>query len=247
MSRIRKFGILTCIISILTCSYLLINYYILEPRKNSSNLDELKNIVELDNKEIDINALKSINQNFWGWLRIDNTNIDYPVLQTNNNEFYLTHDSDGNKSKHGSIFFDYQVILDDNTKSKNIVIYGHNIKNQTMFNSLDKYKDKDFYNTANIIKLYTEEGKKIYKIFAVLIVDINNADQYLGYWNTNFTDEQFEELLDNINKKKLYDTGVNVDKSSHVLTLSTCNYTYQNARIIVVAVQESPFYEHSSF
>lgn len=143
----------------------------------------------------------------------------------------------GNKSKYGSIFFDYRVSLNKPT-SKNIVIYGHNMKNQTMFNSLDKYKSKDFYNTANTIELYTEEGKQTYKIFAVLIIDVSNTNQYLGYWNTDFTDTEFQELLENINQNKLYDTGVSVEKSSEILTLSTCNYTYQNARILVFGVDE---------
>jgi len=239
MKVLRKLGILICIFSIIVCSYLLINYYILEPGANNSYLSELKKIVGLDNDEIDIATLRSINSNFMAWLRIDNTNIDYPVLQTTDNSFYLTHNSDGNKSKYGSIFFDYKVVLDDTNKSKNIVIYGHNTRNQIMFYSLDNYVDKDFYNTSNIIKLYTEEGKKIYKIFAVLIIDVSNTNQYLGYWNTDFTDKQFEELLDNINTKKLYDTGIPVNKDSNILTLSTCNYTYQNARILIMAVEEN--------
>ena len=94
MRGLSKIGIVICAVSIIICSYLLINYYILEPRKNAANLDKLKSVVEVDNNGIDVNALKGVNKNFLAWLRIANTNIDYPVLQADNNDFYLTHDSD---------------------------------------------------------------------------------------------------------------------------------------------------------
>ncbi|WP_270531981.1 class B sortase, partial [Paraclostridium sordellii] len=96
---------------------------------------------ELRSKYSESKNLITINPNYKFWLKLDNTNIDYPVVQTDNNDYYLNYDFYNKLSSSGSIFMDYR----DNVKSKNIILYGHNMRNKTMFNNLLKFKDKDFF------------------------------------------------------------------------------------------------------
>ncbi len=168
------------------------------------------------------------NKNTVGWLKIDNTNIDYPVVQGNDNDFYLNHDFYDNKNSQGSIFMDFRnrIDLDD----KHTIIYGHHMKNRTMFNDLNFFKDEDFLKknkTFTMKSLYREHR---YEIFSTHIYE---NDPYII--KTRFNNEEFPIFLELIEEKAEYNTNVDLMQNDKILTLITCAYDFKDARYIVHA------------
>ncbi|HHT98018.1 MAG TPA: class B sortase [Clostridiales bacterium] len=161
-----------------------------------------------------------------GHIHIENTSIYYPIVQTDDNEFYLTHSPKKDKNANGSIFLSYlnnPDFSDDNT-----VIYGHNIKSGKLFQNLHKFKDQEFYDKVNTIDVHTNEGHKVYKIFSVYSTDPNYQYKY-----TNFN--TYDDKLDFINEvidKSIIISDNDVDEHSKIITLSTCG-SNGNKRLVV--------------
>lgn len=162
-----------------------------------SNVED--NITENVRKVIN---LKQENSDVIGWIKIDNTIIDYPILQTTDNEYYLKHNYKKEKSKYGSIYLHKDSDIKD--VNSNLIIYGHNMKDEQMFNTLLKYEDKNFYNEHKKIKIATELEESEYEILSVFksrvfYQDEKNVFRYYNY--TNFkNEEQYNEFIDNCKK-----------------------------------------------
>ena len=173
--------------------------------------------------------LFKINSDIIGWINIQGTAIDYPVLKTFNNEYYLTHDITRQQSKNGAIFMDYRNKGDGT--DRHTIIYGHNMRNNTMFEDLMKYKKKDFFEQNGIIKFDTLFEEFEWEIFSVYVTDTN-----FYYIETDFdSDEEYVEFLHTIKKKSMFDRDVNLTKEDYLLTLSTCTYEFKDARFVVHA------------
>ena len=176
---------------------------------------------EDENKEeytVDFNKLKEQNNETVAWIKVNNTSVEYPVVRATNNSFYLNHSFDKSKNSAGWIFADYKNKF-DNT-DKNIVIYGHNMRDDSMFGSLKNILNSDWYdNDENTnITLYTENEKCIYKVFS--IYKIENENYYI---KTEFkNDNEFEEFVKNLKKRSIKDFNVDISKDDNILTLSTC-------------------------
>lgn len=181
--------------------------------------------------------LKQENQDVIGWIQIDNTDINYPILQSSDDEYYLKHNYKKEKSKYGSIFIKSSCNILD-TKS-NVIIYGHNMNDTQMFNQLLNYENKDYYTEHPIIRLATEQGESQYEIVSVFksrvfYQDETNVFRYYNY--TTFDDEKtYSAYIENCKKIQLYDTGVSAEYGEQLITLSTCEYSQSNGRFVVVA------------
>ena len=194
---------------------------------NKKMIEQIKSMVivekedENEKKEeytVDFNKLKEQNNETIAWIKVNNTNVEYPVVKATNNSFYLNHSFDKSKNSAGWIFADYKNKF-DNT-DKNIVIYGHNMKDGSMFGSMLNILDAKWYeNEENTnITLYTENEKCIYKVFS--IYKIENEDYYI---KTEFkNDNEFEEFVKNLKKRSIKDFNVDISKDDNILTLSTC-------------------------
>ncbi len=156
------------------------------------------------------------NDDIVGFLTIDETSIDYPVVQTTDNFYYLEKDLYKNPSIAGSIYLDYE---NDITKlDYNRVIYGHNMRDDIMFHSLRNYKDKEYFENNRYIKFSTLYNDYVYEVFSAYQADVS-----FPYITVLFDSEDHFYLLSNqFEKNSLYDTGVDIDKTDKVLTLSTC-------------------------
>lgn len=176
------------------------------------------------------NKLKDINDEYVFWVNVENTNIDYPVVQTSDNQFYLKKDFNKNKSSSGTIFMD---TLNNFMTDKNIVLYGHNMRNKTMFNNITKFKEKDFFEKNNKIKIKnTSNGKEyIYEVFSVYHSD-NNFDYNTVVFNETYT---YEQYLEDIKKKSIYKKKLDVTPTDKILTLSTCSYEFKGAKTTIHA------------
>ena len=171
-----------------------------------------------------------INEQTVGYIRIDNTKINYPVMQTDDNDFYLTHNSFKEEDHAGAIFMDFRCDIDDFSKTRNIILYGHRMKNGTMFKDLVMYEDKDFFLNNRVITFDTLNGEYEWKIFAVF----ETTTQYY-YIDTDFpVDSMWLDFLNLAHEKSMYKTYVNFYPDDIILTLSTCT-TEEDGRFVVMA------------
>ena len=184
----------------------------------------------------DPKALKAQNSDFAGWLSIAGTNVDYPVVCSDNTDYYLTHTFNGTKSSLGTLF---SLGKTDYGSSKNIAIYGHHItgSGQKMFKPLLSYKDKSFWSEHRTITLDTLSGKRTYTIFAVINMENNEWDPSTADFVSH---DEFAAFVNRAKDQALYDTGVSVSASDRVLTLITCDRSYagKDGRLVVMAVMQ---------
>jgi sortase B len=173
--------------------------------------------------------LFKINADVIGWIHIDDTLIDYPVLQTNNNEYYLSKDLYRKDNVNGSIFMDDQNRI--NAKEKHWILYGHNMKDKSMFMALLNYESKWFFDHHPIIDFDTLYENKKWRVFSAYYTDI--TDNYL---RTDFKNkEEYTAFITAFQNKSLHPTNVTLNENNTILTLSTCSNTNDEARFVVHA------------
>jgi len=181
-------------------------------------------------------SLYNKNKNLIGWLKIDDTIIDYPVMQTADNEFYLDHDIDQKTDKNGTLFLD--AACDITKPSTNYIIYGHNMRSGKMFGSLSKYKNQEYFETHPYIIFDTIYEEAVYEVMYVFQSQIYNEDEIVfKYYQFIDADskEEFDSNMSEMEKLSLYETGVEAVYGDHLLTLSTCDYEEEDGRFVVVA------------
>lgn len=175
-------------------------------------------------------------ENLIGWLKIDDTNIDYPVMQTEDNVFYLDHNPDGKYDRNGTIFLDKDC--DAVNGSTNMILYGHHMKSGKMFGQLNKYSDKSFYDKHRYIQFDTIYEKGTYEVMYVFRSRVYKEDEvvfkYYQFIEVN-GEKEFLSNMDEMAAISLYSTGVTASYGDKLLTLSTCDYEEKNGRFVVVA------------
>ncbi len=189
--------------------------------------------------------LYNTNQDFIGWLEIEGTVINYPVMYTpHDEEYYINRDFYGKSSSNGTLFVDADCTF--NPVSDNIIIYGHNKSNGSMFSGLLNYRNKDFYRNNRIIRFDTIYGKGSYEIIAVFYSRVyRKSDNVFKFYN--FIDaaskEEFDTFIRNIKALSIHDTGVEAEYGDKLITLCTCTNEGNNGRFVLVAkkVAYEPF------
>lgn len=205
----------------------------LQPIINDNKDNSLINM-EINDGENNMNnekVLLDANNDYSFWLNITNTNINYPVVQGIDNEFYLNHNFYKEDSISGSLFIDYQNNIESD---KNIVVYGHNMRNNTMFNNLSLFKEEKFFynNEIRIIK----GGKEYkYEVFSVYVLSENEANFKLSF--NNNTD--YLNYMNTISNKSIFSKDVEFNPSKEMITLVTCSYEYDGARTVVHGIKNS--------
>lgn len=179
-------------------------------------------------------AVKEQNSDLVGWVKIEGTKIDYPVLQTPDNpNFYLKHDFDKKSSVYGAPYVAEECDLSKDCK--NILIYGHHMKNGSMFASLEEYLDDGYRRLHPIVQFDTLEEYGDYEVMAVFSMSAVNPDNPLYDWITAGTEEGFTNYVSYIKEHSVYDTGIDAAWGDHLITLITCEYTHNDGRLMVVA------------
>jgi sortase B len=205
--------------------------YIIEGKNNKElNQEIIQQVKVIDENEIKkkkIDILKKINEDALGWIKIEDTNVDYLLVQANNNEYFLSHNIENEESSRGSIFLDYKNRKDD----KNILIYGHNMKDGDMFGELDLYDKKTYYEEHSIINLTLFGETVSWKIYSVYYLD----DSLLKIYFEN--EEKFILYLEEIKNKSIYDTGVDINSANNIISLSPCSKVFGQARLVICAVK----------
>lgn len=236
--------ILLLVIFVLGISY--ICYYTFKSAKDiNDNENILENIVIDESQVSDVKSermlqieeLQKTNKDIIGWLEIDGTNINYPVLQTTDNDFYLTHNYKKESSGAGSLFLDKD--FDMVNGSSNYLIYGHRNGQGLMFETLLNYAKEDFYKNHTKIRFTTMQEDATYEILAVFYSRVyykKEKDVFRYYYFVNANNEQeYNDFVKNAKAASIYDTGVSATYGEQLLTLSTCEYSQNNGRFVVVA------------
>lgn len=174
------------------------------------------------------------NEDMVGWIAIDETKLNYPVMQTKNNpNFYLKRNFEKEYSDLGVPYIQENC---DILNSDNLIIYGHHIKGGKMFGALESYKSKSFYEKHKTIQFDALTEQAEYEIVAVFKTVAYSAEGYRYYDFVNAeTEEAFAEYVAKCKELALYDTGVSAEYGDKLITLSTCEYSAQNGRLVVVA------------
>lgn len=230
--------------------------WMMDNRENGNIQDEISQYIKVDNidnsaeivnenstdtyvennekdYQIDFNGLKEINADCVGWIKVNNTDIDYAVVKGEDNEYYLSHNFKKENNKAGWIFADYRNKLDDT--DRNIVIYGHNRKDGAMFSSLHNVLKEEWYNNEDnkYVTFITENENARYEVFSVY-EEIANDDTI----QTDFSnDDEYLEFLNVMKNKSIKDFGVELSGQSEILTLSTCGDNSSN-RVVLQAVRD---------
>ncbi len=182
--------------------------------ENEENKNEFK---------INLEKIKAQNNGVVGWIRIPETNIDYPIMQEKDNKYYLNHDFNNEVSVSGSIFMDYRnniskQHIEEYGLDQNIILYGHNMKNNTMFGELERYKNAEMINKNDLIVININDDVLVYRIFAVYTSNPN-----FNYRQINYNEEEFENFINVVKEKNDLKEKINISSQDKILTLSTCD------------------------
>lgn len=212
----------------------------IETKNNEADGNTSKNIennnIETTERMLKVKKLQKENDDIVGWLEIEDTNINYPVLQGDDNEFYLNRNYKKEKSEKGSIFLDAKYNW--NIPSNNLLIYGHNIINGLMFQDLLKYESQDFYKKHPNIRFTTEKDDKEYEIISVFKSRVyykaeKNVFRYYDFINAK-KEEDYMEFVKNAKKASIYDTETTAKYGDELITLVTCSYHIEDGRFVVI-------------
>lgn len=235
-----------------TSTYFIYDYYH-QANEQAELYDSLAEVVNQTQEisepteEIQYNEEKTIlpeyaelflqNTDMVGWIQVADTNINYPVMHTPDNpDFYLKHGFDKTYSNYGCPYV--QENCDVQAPSDNVIIYGHHMNNGSMFADLEKFKSEDFWKNHKTISFNTLTDKYEYEIVAVfktfVYSDSPESFKYYHFVNAEMP-EQFDEYIAKCKELSLYDTGVSAEYGDKLITLSTCEYSRTNGRLVVVA------------
>lgn len=192
-------------------------------------------------KSIDGQIVHNVeNKDYVGWLTIPDTNIDYPVMHTPEEQnYYLNRDINKNHSSQGSLFMAAYSELD----GPNMLIYGHNMQNGTMFRDVTKYQSEDFYNAHRRIIFDVGGEIREYEVFAVCKSKIHER-AYRGFkyydYDGIYNEEMYDYYVSNVKSLSMYETDITPEYGEQLITLSTCSHHTKDGRMFIVGVEREP-------
>lgn len=201
-------------------------------------------VIQETERMLKVKELKKENPDIIGWIEIEETNINYPVLQGEDDDYYLTHNYKKEKTKNGAIFLTSKYNW--NISNNNYIIYGHNkMSSDQMFSDLLKYADEEFYNNHPIIRFTTEEDDKEYNIISVFKARVyykseKNVFRYYNFINYE-SEEEYNSFINEAKKVSLYNIEETPKFGQELLTLITCSYHTEDGRFVVIASEKNLF------
>lgn len=256
--KARKSIVLLAVVVFIVAAGFLINTLIIQPAQNKKIQGDLRQIANnVSGEATDPDSgkaltknwaeLKKINPDIVGWVTVDNTRIDYPVLENKNDtssfQQYLYHDYKKRYNIYGSIFLDYRC--KESVNSKSVVLHGHHMNDGSMFANLLNYggarkdgyvADLDFYKKAPTITLFTPESTSTYKIFSVFKTNVlKSHGPFFNYMQSSFnSDAEFMNFVYNLKVRSLINVPIDINENDQLINLSTCSYEYDDFRTVIV-------------
>ena len=236
-------AILVCLAVFLVSGGLLLKRYF-DDRRSESEFAALESLIVSDAPAADgeetnsakFAALRDQNSDFIGWISIEDTKLDFPVMYApNNKDFYLRHDFNKEYSVYGVPYLDEKTTLGANDQSENLVIYGHNMKTGTIFGCLTGYKKADYYQEHPYVQFDTVYGDGTYEVFAAFSIDVAADTSFVYNQYVDMDEETYDTYVEEVISRSDVDTGIRPVYGEQLLTLSTCEYSSDNGRYVVVA------------
>lgn len=229
---------IVALLAVLGISYLL--FQNAKQTKETQNLNvqlvEMRQEAETEEDNTDWSkGMLDINSDYKGWLTIYGTQISEPVVQGETNETYLRTNINGEHAEAGTLFLDETTDL---TQDGNLIIYGHKMNDGTMFGTLDKFEDEEFFDNNGTVCWESEKGKEYYQIFALLVLPgYSTAPDFIDLqaWNNVLDEEQTADMLNTIADRASIFRGesFNLEKDKYIF-LVTCDYSINNGRLVLV-------------
>lgn len=190
---------------------------------------------------VDFEKLAQINPDIVAWIFIEGTGINYPVVQGTDNDYYLNHLFDGTYHSSGCIFLD--AACSANLSNPHTIIYGHNMKDQSMFAELTSYQDQNYYEAHPVVLLVTPTHQYKIRLFSGYV-----SDPWTNSWQTDFSSQNFGDWVSEIASRSSFSSDVYPSEEDHIVTFSTCSYEFDNARFVVHGYIEDHYTisEHTS-
>ncbi len=239
-----KIGFIVSIITFVASSSLLV-YNLTSDNIQRNIITKAQQNWNFDGSKNDNNVFTSFepyyedNKDIRGWISMFGAGVNNPIYQTTDNEFYLNHNMYKEKSRYGALFFDYRCDTSSSSQSQNLIIYGHEMKDGSMFGNLKKYKSLSFYKQNPNITLTQLEEQSVYKIFAVMVLNATPADDngyMFNYITPSFKSQNaFLNWIDEARERSIINTAVDVQADDRILTLVTCINDFDNARFVIMA------------
>lgn len=240
---LKKYIVIVMLAIVFLVSFLQFKNTITKNIKEQNQFKKLENIVSKEAlyEDNDSNIFPQYqklfeeNQDFIGWIQIEGTKLNYPVMHTPKDpEYYLHRAFDKSESMSGTPFIGQGSL---NSRSDNLLIYGHNMKNGTMFHSLLSYKNKEFWEKYPVIKFNTLYEKEEYVIVSAFYTDVTPGNGHFEFYNyINFdTEKEQNRFAKKCKEQSLYETKIDIEKETKFITLVTCSYHSENGRFVVVA------------
>ena len=220
----------------------------LEYKEGTDQYDELKKYVEKElpddaygeeaseeaaeeevrEQRIAFEELKALNEDVIGWIEIPDTEISYPLMHGEDDQYYLKHTFSGNKNSAGSIFI--ETLNKPDFSERHTIIYGHNMKNGSMFGSLKEYRNASYLVEHPMVYIDLEDGTHAYEIFSCYETSANSNTYTIGF--ASQPDGRYEQFVHTLKNSSAYDTGIEVSKNDRVITLSTCTKRSENRFVV---------------
>lgn len=239
---IRKIIRILAFIVLIASLWMIVKIVVVDYYKESKLAKEAQQIyynndnVEEESQQERFSELVKINPDIKAWINISNTRVNYPVVQSpeNDNNYYLTHNYKKEYSQYGSIFID--AVCTEGTDSKNVILHGHHMRNGEMFANILKFGDVNFCRENPIINFDTLNETRKYKVISVFKTNtLPEQGEIFNYQISSFGKGKFMEFVKNVKKRSLIYFPVDVEEDDRLLTLSTCSYEFKDFRTVVVA------------
>lgn len=242
--RVRGAAILLCLAVLIFCGARLLEDW-QEDRRSEEVYARLSREAVLPRTDVweeseepwpqtDFSALRETAPDIVGWLTCQGTEIHYPVVRGEDNDYYLTHLPDGSENPGGALFLDCRSSAD--FSDAHSIIYGHAMKNGSMFAALAGYKEQAFYDEHPRMLLVTPEGRFTVELFSGYVADVEGTA-----WDLDFSSpEEWTQWLEETAERSAFQSEVRPAPRDRILTLSTCSYEFENARFVVHGVLREP-------
>lgn len=241
-----KYKVIIFILSIIMLASIIYLWQYFKSNQSLKAESNLLNSISIDNSQVNsqktermlkVEELQKENSDIVGWIEIEDTNINYPVLQATDNSFYMNHNYKKEENTYGSIFLDKDY--DWNIPSSNLLLYGHNLQNGSLFHDILNYKDKSYYKEHPTIRFTTENKDSEFEIISAFYSRVyykseKNVFRYYYFVNAD-NEEEYNEFVDSAKEASIYDTGKTAEYGDQLITLSTCSYHTEDGRFAVVA------------
>lgn len=240
---VYNIAMVVCLVVFLVSGGMLVKRYF-EDRQAENEFAELQSMIDpnaatgegAESNSAKFAALREQNSDFIGWISIEGTNLNFPVMYApNNKDFYLRHDFSKEYSVYGVPYLDEKTTLGANDQSENLIVYGHNMKTGTIFGCLTGYKKADYYTEHPLIQFDTVYGDGTYEVFAAFSIDVAQDTSFVYNQYVDMDEETYNTYVDEVISRSDVDSGIRPEYGEQLLTLSTCEYSSDNGRYVVVA------------